>query len=118
MMDVFLPGVTVFLCGMAIALLGHLCHSPSVMLFNFIATPIELRLVNYLLELAHSYGGLLVSFCSNGLILREFSAQRLFTLICDTELLAAKCIEGNCKLVAESNLKLRICTILLISINP
>ena len=38
-------GVTVFLCGMAIALLGSLCHSPSVMLANFIATPIELSLV-------------------------------------------------------------------------
>ncbi|KAK9271267.1 hypothetical protein L1049_026857 [Liquidambar formosana] len=38
-------GVTVFLCGMAIALLGSLCHSPSLMLANFIATPIELSLV-------------------------------------------------------------------------
>lgn len=39
----FLTGVTVILCGMAIALLGTLCHAPSVMLANFIATPIELR---------------------------------------------------------------------------
>ncbi|KAG6659142.1 hypothetical protein CIPAW_03G012600 [Carya illinoinensis] len=38
-------GVTVFLCGMAIALLGSRCHAPSVMLANFIATPIELSLV-------------------------------------------------------------------------
>ncbi|RWR90297.1 Zinc finger, RING-type [Cinnamomum micranthum f. kanehirae] len=38
-------GVTVILCGMAIALLGTLCHAPSVMLANFIATPIELSLV-------------------------------------------------------------------------
>uniref|UniRef100_A0A7N0UML4 DUF2062 domain-containing protein n=1 Tax=Kalanchoe fedtschenkoi TaxID=63787 RepID=A0A7N0UML4_KALFE len=38
-------GVTVFLCGVAIALLGSLCHSPSMMLANFIATPIELSLV-------------------------------------------------------------------------
>ncbi|RDY07544.1 hypothetical protein CR513_08328, partial [Mucuna pruriens] len=38
-------GVTVFLCGMAIALLGSLCHAPTVMLANFIATPIELSLV-------------------------------------------------------------------------
>ncbi|XP_057960391.1 uncharacterized protein LOC131152641 isoform X1 [Malania oleifera] len=38
-------GVTVFLCAMAIAALGSLCHSPSVMLANFIATPIELSLV-------------------------------------------------------------------------
>ncbi|XP_047150925.1 uncharacterized protein LOC124822886 isoform X1 [Vigna umbellata] len=38
-------GVTVFLCGVAIALLGRLCHAPTVMLANFIATPIELSLV-------------------------------------------------------------------------
>ncbi|KAK7322363.1 hypothetical protein VNO77_25742 [Canavalia gladiata] len=38
-------GVTVFLCGMAIALLGSYCHAPTVMLANFIATPIELSLV-------------------------------------------------------------------------
>lgn len=38
-----LTGVTVFLCGVAIALLGSHCHAPSVMLANFMATPIELR---------------------------------------------------------------------------
>ncbi|KAF3440955.1 hypothetical protein FNV43_RR19241 [Rhamnella rubrinervis] len=38
-------GVTVFLCGVAIALLGSFCHAPSVMLANFMATPIELSLV-------------------------------------------------------------------------
>uniref|UniRef100_A0A5B7C6B4 DUF2062 domain-containing protein n=1 Tax=Davidia involucrata TaxID=16924 RepID=A0A5B7C6B4_DAVIN len=38
-------GVTVFLSGMAIAVLGSLCHAPTVMLANFIATPIELSLV-------------------------------------------------------------------------
>ncbi|EEF40558.1 conserved hypothetical protein [Ricinus communis] len=38
-------GVTVLLCGMAIAMLGSLCHAPSVMLANFVATPIELSLV-------------------------------------------------------------------------
>ncbi|KAF7824920.1 cytoplasmic membrane protein [Senna tora] len=38
-------GVTVFLCGIAIALLGSFCHAPTVMLANFIATPIELSLV-------------------------------------------------------------------------
>jgi hypothetical protein len=38
-------GVTVLLCGMAIALLGSLCHAPTVMLANFIATPIELSLM-------------------------------------------------------------------------
>ncbi|KAJ4829476.1 hypothetical protein Tsubulata_001411 [Turnera subulata] len=36
-------GVTVLLCGLAIAFLGSFCHAPTVMLFNFIATPIELR---------------------------------------------------------------------------
>ncbi|KAK6940373.1 hypothetical protein RJ641_029904 [Dillenia turbinata] len=37
--------VTVFLCGMAIAVLGSLCHPPSMMLANFIATPLELSLL-------------------------------------------------------------------------
>ncbi|MQM04545.1 hypothetical protein Taro_037342 [Colocasia esculenta] len=41
-------GVTVFLCGMAIALLRNHCHAPSVMLANFVATPIELRYVTYI----------------------------------------------------------------------
>lgn len=38
-------GVTVFLCGLAIAVLGSHCHAPTVMLTNFIATPIELSLM-------------------------------------------------------------------------
>ncbi|XP_060964525.1 uncharacterized protein LOC115705711 isoform X2 [Cannabis sativa] len=38
-------GVTVFLCGLAIALLGSHCHAATVMLANFVATPIELSLV-------------------------------------------------------------------------
>lgn len=38
-------GVTVFLCGLAIAVLGSFCHAPTVMLANFVATPIELSLV-------------------------------------------------------------------------
>ncbi|KAG6736945.1 hypothetical protein POTOM_060105 [Populus tomentosa] len=38
-------GVTVLLCGVAIALLRSLCHAPTVMLANFIATPLELSLV-------------------------------------------------------------------------
>ncbi|KAF3787574.1 hypothetical protein EJ110_NYTH22612 [Nymphaea thermarum] len=41
----FSHGVTVFLCGMAIALLGNVCHAPTLMLANFVATPIELSLV-------------------------------------------------------------------------
>lgn len=39
----FGTGVTVVLCGFAIALLGKNCHGPSMMLANFVATPIELR---------------------------------------------------------------------------
>ncbi|KAI3464250.1 hypothetical protein Pfo_020913 [Paulownia fortunei] len=38
-------GITVFLCGIAIAVLGSLSHAPTVMLANFIATPIELSLM-------------------------------------------------------------------------
>ncbi|KAL3638600.1 hypothetical protein CASFOL_016507 [Castilleja foliolosa] len=38
-------GVTVFLCGIAIAVLGSHSHAPTVMLANFIATPIELSLI-------------------------------------------------------------------------
>ncbi|KAL0351242.1 UNVERIFIED_CONTAM: hypothetical protein Scaly_1512900, partial [Sesamum calycinum] len=38
-------GVTVFLCGIAVAVLRSLCHAPTVMLANFIATPIELSLM-------------------------------------------------------------------------
>ncbi|KAJ8441511.1 hypothetical protein Cgig2_026312 [Carnegiea gigantea] len=38
-------GVTVCLCGVAIAMLGSRCHPPSVMLANFVATPVELSLV-------------------------------------------------------------------------
>ncbi|WCJ34993.1 hypothetical protein M5689_016265 [Euphorbia peplus] len=38
-------GVTVLLCGVAIALLGSFCHAPTVMLANFVATPIEFSLM-------------------------------------------------------------------------
>jgi len=38
-------GVTALLCGIAIALLGSACHAPTVLLANFIATPVELSLV-------------------------------------------------------------------------
>ncbi|KAI5640294.1 hypothetical protein M9H77_00320 [Catharanthus roseus] len=43
-------GVTVFLCGMAIAVLRSMCHAPTVMLANFIATPIELSLIIFFLR--------------------------------------------------------------------
>ncbi|KAL1820565.1 hypothetical protein ACET3Z_015434 [Daucus carota] len=38
-------GVPLFLCGLAIAVLGSRCHAPTVMLSNFVATPLELSLV-------------------------------------------------------------------------
>ncbi|CAF2056544.1 hypothetical protein HID58_070303 [Brassica napus] len=50
-------GVTVLLCGVAIALLGSLCHAPTVMLFNFIATPIELSLMVPFLRLGEKLTG-------------------------------------------------------------
>ncbi|ESQ33434.1 hypothetical protein EUTSA_v10008879mg [Eutrema salsugineum] len=50
-------GVTVLLCGVAIASLGSLCHAPTVMLFNFIATPIELSLVVPFLRLGEKLTG-------------------------------------------------------------
>ncbi|XVE70303.1 hypothetical protein DITRI_Ditri10aG0061500 [Diplodiscus trichospermus] len=50
-------GVTVLLCGMAIALLGSLSHSPTIMLANFIATPIELSLVVPFLRFGEALSG-------------------------------------------------------------
>ncbi|PSS19361.1 UPF0259 membrane protein like [Actinidia chinensis var. chinensis] len=50
-------GVTVFLCGLAIAVLGSLCHPPTVMLTNIIATPIELGLVVPFLRLGEVISG-------------------------------------------------------------
>ncbi|XP_010478776.1 PREDICTED: uncharacterized protein LOC104757710 isoform X2 [Camelina sativa] len=50
-------GVTVLLCGLAIASLGSLCHAPTVMLANFIATPIELSLVVPFLRLGEKIIG-------------------------------------------------------------
>ncbi|XP_047335431.1 uncharacterized protein LOC124938954 [Impatiens glandulifera] len=50
-------GVTFFLCAMAIALLGSLCHAPTVMLANFIATPIELSLMIPFLRLGEAVTG-------------------------------------------------------------
>ncbi|KAJ0785611.1 hypothetical protein HanOQP8_Chr02g0045141 [Helianthus annuus] len=40
-----MTGVTVFLCGMAIAVLGSSVNAPTVMLANFVATPLELSLM-------------------------------------------------------------------------
>jgi len=50
-------GVTVLLCGMAIAVLGSLCHAPTVMLANFIATPVELSLMIPLLPFGEVISG-------------------------------------------------------------
>ncbi|XP_026446718.1 uncharacterized protein LOC113347306 isoform X2 [Papaver somniferum] len=50
-------GVTVFLRGLAIALLGSRCHAPSVMLANFISAPIELSLVVPFLRLGEVITG-------------------------------------------------------------
>lgn len=50
-------GVTVLLCGMAIALLRSRCHAPSVLLANFIATPIELSLMIPFLRLGELISG-------------------------------------------------------------
>ncbi|KAL7258109.1 hypothetical protein ACSBR1_004267 [Camellia fascicularis] len=50
-------GVTVFLCGLAIAVLGSHCHAPTVMLANFIATPIELSLMVPFLRLGEVITG-------------------------------------------------------------
>ncbi|OMO77626.1 hypothetical protein COLO4_25070 [Corchorus olitorius] len=50
-------GVTVLLCGVAIALLGSICHSATVMLANFIATPIELSLVVPFLRFGEALSG-------------------------------------------------------------
>ncbi|GAB2271109.1 hypothetical protein Dimus_005957 [Dionaea muscipula] len=50
-------GVTVLLCGIAIALLGSHCHSPTLMLANFVATPIELSLVVPFLRFGEAISG-------------------------------------------------------------
>ncbi|WOL14277.1 hypothetical protein Cni_G23057 [Canna indica] len=50
-------GTTVVLCGLAIGLVGNRCHAPSVMLANFIATPIELSLVVPFLRLGEAISG-------------------------------------------------------------
>ena len=50
--NVSLTGVTVFHYGLAIALLGTRYHAPSVMLANFMATPIELRYFVHFLNIS------------------------------------------------------------------
>ncbi|KAK9748942.1 hypothetical protein RND81_02G091900 [Saponaria officinalis] len=50
-------GVTVFLCGLAIPILGSRCHAPTVLLINFVATPIELSLIIPFLRLGETISG-------------------------------------------------------------
>ncbi|XP_009602501.1 uncharacterized protein LOC107816181 isoform X2 [Nicotiana tabacum] len=50
-------GVPVFMCGLAIAVLGSSCHAPTVFLANFIATPVELSLVIPFLRLGEAVSG-------------------------------------------------------------
>lgn len=50
-------GVTFFLCGMAIAVLGSSCNAPSVMLANVIATPIQFSLMIPFLRLGEFIAG-------------------------------------------------------------
>lgn len=38
-------GVTVLFCGLAAAFLGSWCHTPTLMLANFVATPLELSMI-------------------------------------------------------------------------
>ncbi|KAF3340748.1 hypothetical protein FCM35_KLT09592 [Carex littledalei] len=50
-------GVTVFLCAVAIAILRERCHAPTIMLTNFVVTPLELSLVIPFLRLGESISG-------------------------------------------------------------
>ncbi|XP_074567948.1 uncharacterized protein LOC141824537 [Curcuma longa] len=50
-------GTTVFLCGLAIGLIGKHCHAPTLMLANFVATPIELSLIVPFLRLGELISG-------------------------------------------------------------
>ncbi|RYQ87001.1 hypothetical protein Ahy_B09g094500 isoform E [Arachis hypogaea] len=57
-------GVTVFLCGIVIALLGSNCHAPTVMLANFIATPVELRYAAFNSNIyLHPHSSAMVNHC-------------------------------------------------------
>eukprot|EP00249_Psilotum_nudum_P007031 c20258_g1_i1 orf=141-701(+) len=38
-------GVTVFICGFVATVLGPNCHTPTLMLSNFVATPLELSMI-------------------------------------------------------------------------
>ncbi|XP_078447562.1 uncharacterized protein LOC144716314 isoform X2 [Wolffia australiana] len=74
-------GVTVFLCGMGIALLRNSCHAPTVMLANFVATPFELSMVIPFLRFGE--------FISGGphLSLNKDALMRILTFHASTEIL-------------------------------
>lgn len=50
-------GVTVLLCILAIALFGKHCNAPTVMIANFVATPVELSLLIPFLRLGEAITG-------------------------------------------------------------
>lgn len=78
-------GVTVFLCAMAIAVLGSRCHAPTVMLANFIATPIELSLVVPFLRLGEVVSGgphfPLTSDALNKVLTGQASREILYSIL-------------------------------------
>ncbi|KAG8487237.1 hypothetical protein CXB51_020575 [Gossypium anomalum] len=77
-------GVTVVMCGMAIAVLGSLAHSPTVMLANFIATPIELSLMVPFLRFGELLTGgepfELTSDALNKVLTGQASTELLFSI--------------------------------------
>ncbi|XP_078170128.1 uncharacterized protein LOC144564403 isoform X2 [Carex rostrata] len=50
-------GTTVILCGVAIAILGNRCNAATTMIFNLVATPIELSLIVPFLRLGEVVSG-------------------------------------------------------------
>ncbi|XP_040931160.1 uncharacterized protein [Gossypium hirsutum] len=79
-----IAGVTVVMCGMAIAVLGSLAHSPTVMLANFIATPIELSLMVPFLRFGELLTGgepfELTSDALNKVLTGQASTELLFSI--------------------------------------
>ncbi|XP_039006241.1 uncharacterized protein LOC120133794 [Hibiscus syriacus] len=77
-------GVTVLLCGMAIAVLGSLANAPAVMLANFLATPMELSLMVPFLRFGEALTGgepfELTSDALNKVITGQASSELLFSI--------------------------------------
>ncbi|XP_074262973.1 uncharacterized protein LOC141585828 [Silene latifolia] len=74
-------GVTVFLCGLAIPILGSRCHPPTVLLLNFVVTPIELSLVVPFLRLGETICG------SSHFSLTSDALKKVFTGQASTQVL-------------------------------